>query len=182
MAQALVRWVALGVALSGLSGCYENDDVSYTDLEINCLDVQCPWEVEAGSPHLGETWHTGDIGVDLSGSGESAMQMKVVLIAQNSRQLALNAAVFRDPSVSLRFDFDWYVAGHAEGATFWDRSPTFLKTETIQADSSGAYVLHRHINVPSESAAFVLHLVKEGDGRAFVDELTVGHIDYVRTL
>ena len=181
MPLAPLRSAALAVAAALVPGCYTSDNGSFSDLEVNCLDTQCPWVTEAGNPVLGETWHSGDVGVDLSAPGKNAVEMRVVLIAQNSRQLEVDAAVFRDESAKLHLDFDWYAAGQGQGATFWDRSPTLLMISTVPADSVGAYVLHRHINVPSESAAFVVHLVKEGDGRAFVDELAVGHIDYVRT-
>jgi hypothetical protein len=175
---AIAAW-----ALVCLNGCYESDGGSNTDLEVNCLDVACPWQTDQGTAKFGATWHDGDLGVDLSApGGTNAVSMKVVMIARNSRQFEIDAAIFRDPSAQLHVDFDFYAPGSGAGDTFWDRGPVLLSTETVPAESVGSYVLHRHVNVPSESAAFVIHLVREGDGRAFVDELSVGHIDYVRTL
>jgi hypothetical protein len=159
--------------------CYEQSDRDTEGLEVDCLDIQCPWTVEEGTPVFGPTWHDGDVGLDLSNPGPISVSLKVVLIGKNSRQFDLSASVFRDPEATLHVDFDWYGVGQGTGPTFWDRSPPLLAQERVDATESGAYVFHRHVTVPSEAAAFVLHVVKEGGGRAYVDQLTVDHFDHV---
>ena len=171
--------VALLLAGPLLPSCYEQSDRDTEGLEVDCLDIQCPWTVEEGTPIFGATWHDGDVGLDLSNPGPISVAMKVVLIGKNSRQFDLSASVFRDPSATLHVDFDWYAAGQGAGDTFWDRSPPFLAHDEVDATESGAYVFHRHVTVPSEAAAFVLHVVKEDEGRAYVDQLTVDHFDHV---
>ena len=37
------------------------------------------------------------------------------------------------------------------------------------------FVLHREVLIPSEAAAVVVRIIKEGDGRAMLDEFTLGH-------
>ncbi len=163
------------------AGCYEDSSRDTEGLEVDCIDIQCPWVTDEGTPVFGSTWHQGDVGVDLSAPGPISVSMKIVMIGLNSRQYDLSAAIFKDPGVGLHFDFDWYGAGSGKGDTFWDRSPPLLTSGSIPATETEAYVFHRHVAVPPEAAAFVLHIVKEGEGRAFVDQLTVDHFDHVGT-
>lgn len=177
------RWAiaaaALALAAAAIPGCYEQSDRDTEGLEVDCIDIACPWTIEQGVPKFGATWHEGDVGIDLSNDGPISVSMKVVLIGRNSRQFDLSASIFRDPGTRLHFDWEWFAAGSATGDTFWQRSPAPIGTDSTEASELGAYVLHRHVAVPPETAAFVLHVVKEGQGRVVVDQLTVDHFDHV---
>ena len=80
----------------------------------------------------------------------------------------------RDPEVKLSFELDFYGVGQGQGQTFWDRGPVFLATRHLDVVEQGVVQWHRPVLVPSEGAAVVLRVVKDGVGRAMLDEITLG--------
>jgi hypothetical protein len=167
---------ALLVVFALLAGCTTGAGQVLTNegFEIDCRGVPCDWVVVEGKVTFGPTWHDGDVGVDLSGSGKSVVEQKAVLLQLVTRQLDLEASVVRDPAVTLRFELEWYAPGSAPGKTFWERSPVFLDTRSYPITEEGVHRIHRTVLIPSESAAVIFRIVKEGNGRALVDELTLG--------
>jgi len=143
-------------------------------MEVDCRGVPCDWKTIEGNPSYGATWHEGDVGVDLSGSGRVVVEQRVVLFPLRTRQLEMTASVVRDAPVTLHMQFDFYAAGQQAGQTFWDRQPVFLLTRDVNVFELGVNKIHRDVLIPSEAAAIVVRLVKEGDGRAMVDEFTLG--------
>jgi len=162
------------IALS--SGCASSPGqvIGNEGFEIDCRGVPCDWEIAEGTAKFGPTWHDGDVGVDLSGDGRAVVQQKAVLLQLVTRQLDLEAAVVRDAGVTLRFELEWYAPGSATGRTFWERSPVFLDKRVYDITEEGVHRIHRTVLIPSESAAVLFRIVKEGNGRAMVDELTLG--------
>jgi hypothetical protein len=71
-------------------------------------------------------------------------------------------------------ELDFYAPGQASGQTFWDRSPVFLVTRTIPVNQQGTFQFARPVLVPSEGAAVILRVVKDGGGPAMLDELELG--------
>jgi hypothetical protein len=143
--------------------------------EIDCTELTCDWIVVQGNPVFGATWHDGDVGVDLSAAGPATLELKdVFFVDHDARQLTLRAVITRDPSASLSFQLDFYAPGQGSGATFWDRGPVFLVTRTIDVGQQGTFKLARPVLVPSEGAAVVLRVVKDGGGPAMLDELELG--------
>ncbi|MFI5297077.1 MAG: hypothetical protein ACHREM_03185 [Polyangiales bacterium] len=153
---------------SGSSGGNPSD-------EIDCTELTCDWTVVAGSPVFGATWHDGDLGVDLSAPGEQILELKdVFFVDHDARQMVLRAVLTRDPSATMRFELDFYSPGQAAGATFWDRAPVFLVRRSIDVTQIGTFIFARPVLVPSEGAAVILRVVKEGGGPAMLDELEFG--------
>ncbi|HEY8076006.1 MAG TPA: hypothetical protein VIF62_17890 [Labilithrix sp.] len=159
-----------------LTGCITSSDAASSDLdEIDCTGILCDWTVKEGQPQFGPTWHDGDLGVDLSESDRVVLELKDVLFeSQHDRQLQLRSVLVRDPEVQLSFDLDFYGVGQMPGATFWDRNPTFLVTRHYDVVEQGVTTWHRPVLIPSEGAALVLRVTKNGAGRAMIDEVTLG--------
>lgn len=153
---------------SGSSGGNSND-------EIDCTELTCDWTTVKGSPVFGATWHDGDLGVDLSAQGPAEIDLRDVFFANHdARQMTLRAVITRDPSATLTFVLDFYAPGQASGATFWDRKPVFLVTRTLEVTQQGTFRFSRPVLVPSEGAAVVLRVVKDGGGPAMLDEVELG--------
>jgi hypothetical protein len=153
---------------SGTSGANSKD-------EIDCTELTCDWITVTGNPVFGATWHDGDLGIDLSPDGPQVIELKdVFFVDHDARQLSLKAVITRDPSATMRFELDFYAPGQASGQTFWDRSPVFLVTRTIDVTQQGTFRLSRPVLVPSEGAAVILRVVKDGGGPAMLDELELG--------
>jgi hypothetical protein len=163
------------VALCAL-GCVDStDDGSSGGDEIDCTGLTCDWVTVEGTPVYGPTWHDGDLGVDLSNEGPIVIELRDVLFAsQHERQLTLRAVVTRDTTATMAFELDFYGEGSGQGPTFWDRSPIFLVTRHVDVIEHGVVSFHRSVLVPSEGAAVVLRVKKDGTGFAMLDELTLG--------
>jgi hypothetical protein len=158
-------------------GCVDGptDDGSNPGDEIDCTGLTCDWATVAGNPIFGPTWHQGDLGVDLSSPGPITIELRDVLFeSQHERQLTLRTVIVRDTTATMSFELDFYAPGQAAGATFWDRSPVFLVTRHIDVTEHGAVAFHRSVLVPSEGAAVVLRVSKDGTGHAMLDELQLG--------
>lgn len=165
---AIVAVASAGCIGSGTSGGNTSD-------EIDCTELTCDWTIVSGNPVFGATWHDGDLGVDLSAQGEQILQLEdVFFVDHDARQMTLRAVVTRDPSATMRFELDFYAPGQAAGATFWDRAPVFLARRSIDVTQTGTFVFSRPVLVPSEGAAVILRVVKEGGGPAMLDELEFG--------
>ena len=163
----------LAAAASGCIG--ETGDGSTTGDEIDCTGLTCDWTVVTGNPIFGPTWHEGDLGVDLSNDGPIVMELRDVLFAsQNQRQLTLRSVIVRDTTATIAFELDFYAPGSDPGKTFWDRSPVFLVTRHVDVVEHGVVSFHRSVLVPSEGAAVVLRVMKDGVGLAMLDEVTLG--------
>jgi hypothetical protein len=175
-----VRFALAFVALLLAGGCIGSCDgttpaTTTGNNEIDCTGLVCDWIVVQGTPIFGPTWHSGDLGIDLSNEGPQVIELRDVLFAANqNRQLALQAAIVRDPTATMAFELDFYASGSDAGATFWDRSPVFLVTRHIDVVPQSVFWFERDVLVPSEGAAVVLRIIKDGTGRAMVDELTLG--------
>lgn len=156
-----------------LQGCVV-DGTGYQGKQIDCSGLTCDWVTVEGNPRYGATWHDGDFGVDLSGEGRIVVEQRMVLIPPFTRQLPVQASMVRDANVTMRFEFEFYAPGSASGATFWDRAPVLLKTRVDDVFEVGVFHFRRDVLVPSEGAAVIVRIVKEGSGRAMVDELTMG--------
>ena len=175
------------IALAPLLACFSlvvcssacsvdaTDDSSTESMEVDCRGVPCDWITIEGNPRYGATWHDGDVGVDMSGNERDVVEQRVVMFPLHTRQLEMIASTVRDAEVSLHVQFDFYAPGQAQGETFWDRQPVFLVTRDVDVFELGVAKIHREVLIPSEAAAVVVRLVKEGDGRAMVDEFTLGH-------
>jgi hypothetical protein len=168
--------LACVVVVTSAAGCIDDtDDVDSSGDEIDCAGLTCDWTTIEGAPIYGPTWHEGDLGVDLSNPGPIAIELRDVLFAASQeRQLMLRTRLVRDSTVTLSFDFDFYAPGSGTGGTFWDRSPIFLVTRHIDVVDLGVVSFQRPVLVPSEGAALVLRVSKDGTGLAMLDELTVG--------
>ncbi|MGZ3449790.1 MAG: hypothetical protein ACXVEF_09340 [Polyangiales bacterium] len=142
--------------------------------QIDCSGLVCDWQTVEGDVRYGTTWHEGDRGVNMSGGGRAVTEQRVVLIPPFRRQLRMTAAMLRDAEVSLTFEFAFFAPGSAPGATFWDRSPVPLATRTVEVPNVGVFNFQRDVLVPSEGAAVIVRIIKEGSGRALVDEFTFG--------
>ena len=89
------------------------------------------------------------------------------------RELVLRAALARDEA-ALRFEIDWYVDGAGEGPTYWDREPLLVDTRGFDVNERGVFELEELISTPSlEVSGLALRVVKEGDGTAIVDEVSL---------
>jgi hypothetical protein len=154
-------------------GCIA-DGGGFSGGQIDCSGLTCDWVTIEGSPSYGTTWHQGDQGVNLSGEGRAVTETKMVLIPPFKRQLRMNASMTRDAAVTLHFEFTFYAPGSAPGATFWDRSPVLLAKREVDVPDLGVFRFARDVLVPSEGAAVIVRIVKEGNGRAMVDEFTFG--------
>ena len=172
--QGMRTAAAIGLAIA--AGCIgDTDDGSLDGDEIDCTGLTCDWTTIAGAPVYGPTWHAGDLGVNLSSPGQIVIELKDVLFeAQQERQLTFRTVMVRDDTASLAFDFDFYAPGSAAGATFWDRQPVFLVNRHLDVVERGVVDFHRSILVPSEGAALILRVTKDGTGLAMLDELTLG--------
>jgi hypothetical protein len=172
-----VAMMVLGIASISVSACVVDAETSTGNesYEVDCRGLPCDWVTKEGNVRYGATWHDGDVGVDLSGDGRAVVEQRVVLFPLHTRQLDLTASILRDPEVTLRFEFDFYAPGSTTGDTFWDRDPVFLVTRSVDVFEHGTAVVHREVLIPSEAAGLVVRIVKEGSGRAMVDELTLGH-------
>jgi len=176
MRRSLLALVGVIPFVASLSACVVDgtDDSADESMEVDCRGVPCDWVATQGSPRFGSTWHDGDVGVDLSGDGPAAVEQRVVMFPLPTRQLELTASIVRDAEVSLHVELDFYAPGSQPGETFWDRAPVFLLTRDIDVFELGVAKIHREVLIPSEAAAIVVRLVKDGDGRAMVDEFTLG--------
>jgi hypothetical protein len=174
-ARARRAYLLAAIAIAA-AGCIQSSDGGTNDRnEIDCTGLVCDWNVKEGTPSFGATWHDGDLGVNLSADGRIVLELKDVLFATHSdRQLVLRAAMVRDPSATIAYDLDFFAPGSASGATFWDRAPVFLVTRHVDVIEQGVFRFHRPVLVPSEGAAVVLRVTKDGTGRAMFDELTLG--------
>lgn len=178
LAGALTALAALAAPLA--SGCLQEADPAASEqLELDCRGVPCPWTFVPKRETSGDTtWLTGDLGVDLSGTGHAEAEQKVVMLQQTSRTLDLRAGIVRDAAATLRVEIAWYGAGPGIGKTFWDRQPTLLEPpKSYDIWEEGSNRVRRTILVPSEGAAFVLRIVKDSSSPAtvMVGDLTIGH-------
>jgi hypothetical protein len=86
----------------------------------------------------------------------------------------MTAAIARE-GASLRFELDWYVAGAGDGPTYWDREPLLVDTRGFEVDDRGVFELEELVSTPSlEVSGLALRIVKDGEGMAIVDEVTLG--------
>jgi hypothetical protein len=169
-----MRLVSL-ILLLGAAGCGTSTDLlSNENFAIDCAGQPCDWVVRAGSAGQG-SWHDGDVGLDLSGEGEVIVEQRSAGFTLARRELDFEAAIVRDPSVSLSFELAWYAPGTGVGATFWERDPELLDTRAVPVVASGTFRLETQVATPSlEAEGLVLRVIKEGSGRAIVDELVLG--------
>ena len=167
---------AVVVAVAGAAGCIgQTSDGTAPGLEIDCTGLLCDWQTVTGEPVFGPTWHQGELGVDLSNDGPIVIELRDVLfVSQDVRQLSLDAVMVRDTTATIAIDVDFYGVGQGSGETFWDRGPVFLVTRHIDVPNHGVFSFHRAVLVPSEGAALIFRVSKDGTGLAMLDELTLG--------
>ena len=157
------------VAAAGCGG----DLLGNEGFEILCGREPCDWKLIEGEAAYADSWHEGDPGVDLSGSGRAVMEQRSAPFALGTRELVLAAAVARE-GAAMRFELEWYVAGQAEGPTYWDRAPVPIDTRSVEVVDEGVFALEELVSTPSlEVSGLVLRLIKEGEGVAVIDEVTL---------
>lgn len=162
----------LGAALATLVGC-GGDLLGNEGFEIDCDGQPCDWKVIEGDPALTSSWHDGDAGFDLSGSGRVVIEQRSAPFELFGRELVLRAALARDQA-DLRFEIDWYVAGAGDGPTYWDRDPLLVDTRGFSVDDRGVFELEELISTPTlEVSGLALRVIKEGDGTAMIDEVSL---------
>jgi hypothetical protein len=162
--------IALAVALA--AGC-AGDLVGNEGFEIDCDGRPCDWKVVEGEAAALRSWHDGDAGLDLSGSGRVVVEQRVAPFQLDGRELLLRAALVRR-GASLRFELDWYVAGAGQGPTFWDREPIRVDSRGSAVEESGVFALEELVSTPSlEVSGLVLRAVKDGEGAAILDEVSL---------
>src|SRR5262249_21809073 len=98
----------LALAL-GAASCGEPPLIIDRGFDVACGDGYCAWEVLEGTPTFGGSWHDGDPGADLSGAGRVVIQQRSGPAAP-APVLQLEAAIARDPQVTLAFEIEWFVA------------------------------------------------------------------------
>lgn len=164
---------AILLAAGALAGCGMGDVLGNEGFEIDCDGNPCDWKLLEGEADLTASWHDGDAGADLSGSGRAVIEQRSAPFEIPTRELLLRAAIARD-GASLRFEIDWYVAGQGEGATYWDREPLLVDTRAFEVEERGVFALEELLSTPSlEVSGLALRIVKEGEGTAMVDEVAL---------
>jgi len=162
--------VAATVALSG-AAC-GGDLLGNEGFEIDCDGKPCDWKVLEGAPVTAASWHDGDPGFDLSGSGRVVIEQRTAPFVLDTRELVLRAALVRRGGATLRLELDWYVAGAGEGPTYWDREPLLVDQRATSVDDRGVFELEELVSTPSlEVSGLALRVVKDGEGTAMVDEV-----------
>jgi hypothetical protein len=165
-----MRWIFALVLAAGCGG--SEDLVGNEGFSIDCEGQACDWTVVEGTAGTGPSWHDGDPGLDLSRPGRVVVEQRSAPFELGSRELVLRAAVATDES-RVRFELDWYVAGSGAGATYWDRGPVKLETRAVEV-AAGVVGVEALVATPSlEVDGLVLRVVKEGDGVAIVDEISL---------
>jgi hypothetical protein len=172
LAMRIELTLLLGAAVAS-SGC-GGDLLGNEGFEIDCDGQPCDWVVIEGDPARTASWHDGDAGFDLSGSGRVVIEQRSAPFALDGRELVLRAGVVRRGDAELGFELDWYVAGQGEGATYWDRDPLLVDSRGFAVDERGVFELEELISTPSlEVSGLALRAVKQGDGTAMVDEVSL---------
>jgi len=170
--QPLSRLFAASLVAALAWGC-GGDLLGNEGFEIDCDGQPCDWKVIEGEPAV-VSWHEGDSGFDLSGSGRAAVEQLTAPFQLDGRELVLRAAMVRRGEAALRFELDWYVAGSGEGPTYWDREPILVASRGFAIDEDGVFALEELVSTPSlEVSGLALRLVKEGEGTAIVDEVSL---------
>lgn len=141
--------------------------------EILCGAEPCDWKLVEGEAEYAGSWHEGDPGIDLSGPGRAVIEQRTAPFALGTRELVLAAAIARE-GAAMRFELEWYAAGQGEGPTYWDRAPRLVDTRAVVVAEEGVFALEELVSTPSlEVSGLVLRLIKEGDGVAVIDEVTL---------
>jgi len=171
----------LVIALASLAvhGCAD-DMLGNEGFEIDCDGQPCDWVVVEGNPDFTGSWHPSDPGADLSAPGRIVIEQWTAPFEIDSRELLLSAALVRDASATLRFEIDWYASGENPGDTYWDRGPVLLDSRGFEVGQTGVFLLDALVSAPSlEASGAVIRVVKEGTGRAILDELYLANPVYL---
>lgn len=157
--------------LLALAGCGMDDVLGNEGFEIDCDGQPCDWKLLEGDADLTASWHDGDAGADLSGSGRAVIEQRSAPFDLPGRELLLRAALARE-GATLELEIDWYVAGSGEGPTYWDREPLLVDSRGFAVDQSGVFALEELISTPTlEVSGLALRVIKDGEGTAIVDEI-----------
>lgn len=156
-----------------LAGCGYDDLLGNEGFEIDCDGNPCDWKLVEGEADLAASWHPGDPGADLSGAGRAVIEQRSAPFTIPMRELLLTAAIAREEA-SIRVEIDWYIAGQGEGPSYWDREPLLVDTRSFEVEDSGVFALETLVSTPSlEVSGLVLRVVKDGEGMAVIDEITL---------
>jgi len=148
--------------------------------EIDCDGQPCDWVVVEGEPEFAGSWHPSDPGADLSAPGRIVLEQWTAPFEIENRELLLSVALARDPSATIRFEIDWYAAGEGPGATYWDRAPVLIETRGFDVARTGVFRLEELVSAPSlEVSGAVIRVIKDGTGRALIDELYLTIPEYL---
>lgn len=170
---------AAAAAALSLAACGA-DLIANEGLEIDCDGRPCDWKVLEGEPAGAASWHDGDAGFDLSGDGRVVIEQRTAPFELDTRELLLEAAMVLRGGATLRLELDWYVAGAGEGPTYWDREPLLVDERATSIDRRGVFELEELVSTPSlEVSGLALRIVKDGDGTAVVDEVSLAAPDQV---
>jgi hypothetical protein len=149
--------------------------------DIECSGTPCDWTIVEGEVALGPSWHPSDTGAVLSGERRAVISQRLAPFRLSGREVSIGAAVVVDPGVTVRFELEWYRNSDGASATFqsddityWQRGPVSLGVRSVATDDSKARRLSKLLSTPTlEATGLELRIVKEGSGRAIIDELSL---------
>ncbi|MBI3074279.1 MAG: hypothetical protein HYY84_19390 [Deltaproteobacteria bacterium] len=149
--------------------------------DIECGATPCEWTVVEGEVSIGPSWHPNDTGAVLSGSRRAVISQRLAPFKLSGREVQIQAAVVVDPGVTVRFEIEWYSNSDGSSAiwqsddiTYWQRGPVSLGVRAVSTDESKAHRLNKLVSSPTVTATGLeLRIVKEGAGRAIVDEISL---------
>ena len=149
--------------------------------DIECSGTPCEWTVVEGDVATGPSWHPSDTGVVLSGTRRAVISQRLAPFRLYGREIEIGAAVVVDPGVTVRFEIEWYKNSDGSSAiwqsddiTYWQRGPVSLGVRSVSADDNKVRRLEKLVSSPTLSATGLeLRIVKEGSGRAIIDEISL---------
>ena len=175
-------WFALLGAVLGSCGAADGPVLANLGFEVRCDGTTaadggtassasaCEWHLVEGTLRYGGTWNAADVGLDLTGSARVSVEQRTRFQPPSKRDYVLNATVLREEA-SLRFELHWYRALPASVTDYWGAAPALLRIDRLTVDAAGLSRYRGLVALPSEAGGLVLRIVREGDGRAWVDEL-----------
>lgn len=149
--------------------------------EIDCGGTPCDWTVVEGDVSQSPSWHPSDTGAVLSGSRRAIISQRLAPFRLYGREVDLEAAVVVDPGVTVRFEIEWYrnadgssVMTYSDDITYWQRGPVSLGVRAVSTDDIKVRRLKKLVSSPTLTATGLeLRIIKEGAGRAIVDEVSL---------
>jgi hypothetical protein len=166
--------IALVCALA-VTGCGASTQVPTTNLgfEIACDADPCGWEAVEGTYRWAGTWHTADPGLDFSATTHAIVEQRTTFQMPNERDYVLEATALREGEAVLVLELHWYRAiGDRPPPGYWDQQPALVRIDRYKVEATGLHRFRTLTSVPSEVGGLALRVVKDGPGRAWLDELS----------